>query len=111
MTGVSVICLLFPLRAQKEENLRGRTKGGKNHNFEQRAAEKRTIIPLRSVLNFFLSFFFFSPSFHPALHPFSHSLSHSFSFFLPPVLLVSRGTCGRDGRDGGVGQSKRMKNE
>lgn len=38
MMGVSVICLLFPPRLE-EENLRGRTKGGKSRYFERRGEE------------------------------------------------------------------------
>lgn len=101
MTGVSVICLLFPSRPE-EEKLRGRTKGGKNHNFEQRGGEENDYpSSFRSQL---LPFFPLLSLFPPRAHPLSLSLSL-------PVLLVSRETCGRDGRDGGVGQSKRMKNE
>jgi len=55
MMGVSVICLLFPLRPE-EENLRRRTKGGKN--YYSNGVEKRTIASLRSVLDFSLSSLF-----------------------------------------------------
>lgn len=77
--GVSVICLLFPLRPE-EENLWRRTKGGKNHY--SNGVEKRTITPLRSVLNFFLPSLFttFLPQV-PLFLSFSISLPLLFTFF------------------------------
>jgi len=83
MMGVSVICLLFPLRPE-EENLRRRTKGGKNY-YSNGGGEENDC----------------PSSFCPRLLPFFSlrcvpnlisSLSHSASF--SHVLLISRGSDG-----------------
>lgn len=118
--GVSVICLLFPPRLE-EENLRGRTKGGKSRYFERRIEEsdypssfRPRLLPLflvsipHSLSLLYLSYTHIYPYELSLFLWFHLCLCLCFSLFL--VRLVSRRTHGYGG-GGGSGNVWKMSDE